>query len=76
MIGPASWPASPRSSCARWHAELEGLDRAQDGLVEDTTPRIRDLLEMVWKQEAAQRDDPEGYLVAAKVHYERVGTTI
>jgi hypothetical protein len=53
------------------HAELEGLDRAQDGLVEDTTHRIRDLLEMVWKQEAAQRHDPEGYLVAAKAHYER-----
>jgi hypothetical protein len=29
------------------HAELEGLDRAQEGVVEDTTPRIRDLLEMV-----------------------------
>ena len=48
------------------HAELEGLDRAQEGVVEDTTPRMRDLLEMVWKQEAAQRHDPKGYLVAMR----------
>ncbi len=50
------------------HAELEALDRAQEGVVEDTTPQIRDLLEMVWKQEAAQRHDPEGYLVAMRAH--------
>ena len=51
------------------HAELEGLDRAQEGVVEDTTPRLADLLDQCWKQEAAQTDDPEGYMVAARAHH-------
>jgi hypothetical protein len=53
------------------HAELEGLDRAKEGLVEDTTPQMRDLVEAVWKQEAAQRHDPEGYLAAMRAHHDR-----
>jgi hypothetical protein len=54
------------------HAELEGLDRANEGIPEDTTPRMMDLLVMSWKQEAALTDDPEGYLSAARAHHEAV----
>lgn len=52
-------------------ALLEARDRAQAAQPVDTTPAVKELLERAWRDEAATRADPEGWLVAMRAHDER-----
>jgi hypothetical protein len=52
-------------------ALLEARDRAQAAQPVDTTPSMKELLDMAWRSEAATRADPEAWLAAMRAHDKR-----
>jgi hypothetical protein len=64
-------PLMDNAQKAELLALLEARDRAQAAQPVDTTPSMKELLDMAWRSEAATRADPEAWLAAMRAHDKR-----